>query len=65
MTALLTWLRANVLALPGILLVAHLPSSEPAPDFLFVILLPAVFSVVLCVAFGSDSSFDAANTQTI
>jgi len=39
----------GILALPGILVVEHLPLLESIPDFVLVILLPAVFNIVLWV----------------
>jgi hypothetical protein len=39
----------GILALPGILVVEHLPLSESIPDFILVILLPAVFNIVLWI----------------
>jgi hypothetical protein len=39
----------GILALPGILVAEHLPLSESIPDFILVILLPAVFNIVLWI----------------
>ena len=39
----------GILALPGILLMAHLPLSESIPDIILVIWLPAVFNIVLWI----------------
>jgi hypothetical protein len=37
----------GILALPGLLFVEYLPLSLSIPDFVLVILLPAVFNIIL------------------
>ena len=39
----------GVLALPGILVIERVPLSESTPDFLLVVLLPAVFNLLLWI----------------
>lgn len=55
----------GILALPGILLVAYLPLSESVPDFVLVILLPAVFNVVLWIGLALILRFVLRGTRTI
>ena len=39
----------GILSLPGILLVEYLPLPENVPDFVLVILIPAVFNIILWI----------------
>jgi hypothetical protein len=55
----------GILALPGILLVAYLPLSESVPDFLLVILLPAVFNILLWVGLALILRLLLRGTSTI